>query len=77
MKTFKNKSFKERDYKSLNFVFCQTNTKPCTYPEDWVEVDEAELKNSDCIHTHTITNEPNNNDNARYYYGYFEKIQID
>lgn len=40
MKTFKNTSFKKRDYETTNIVFCQSEVAP---KGTWVECNESEI----------------------------------
>lgn len=40
MRTFKNKNFTTRDYKTTNLVYCQAETAP---DANWIEVEGMEL----------------------------------
>lgn len=46
MKTFKNTSYKTRDYECTNVVYCQAESMP---DGTWVECPAADLEKSTCI----------------------------
>ena len=50
MKTFKNTSFKTRNYDCTNLVFCQSETAPS---ENWIECDEVEISLMGCNHLYS------------------------